>query len=324
MDAQKKDKMLKKMKTMGVFWALVVLVIVGCIISPKFATSGNIINVARQVAINGVIALTMTFVCLIGGVDLSVGSQVAVYAIMMAVMMKNNVSPWIAIPLTFVTALIIGFLNGLGVSKGKLAPFIMTLGSMTALRGLAKYIANGSPQSWRNTDIDIKFIGQGYVGPIPFPVIIFLIMFGIGFYVLKYTSFGRSVYAVGDNKEAARLNGINVPRTELLCFVLTGIGSFVSALVLTSKLSSADPTAGDGYELTALSMCYIGGISTLGGVGSITGTLIGACLLTVLSNIMNLVGINSYMQDIVEGLIVIFAVLLGGISSNKKKGKSKK
>ncbi len=323
MDAQKREKLLKKMKMMGVFWALVVLVIVGCIISPKFATSGNIINVARQVAINGVIALTMTFVCLIGGVDLSVGSQVAVYAIMMAVMMKNNVSPWIAIPLTFVTALIIGFLNGLGVAKGKLAPFIMTLGSMTALRGLAKYIANGSPQSWRNTDIDIKFIGQGYVGAIPFPVIIFLIMFGVGFYVLKYTSFGRSVYAVGDNKEAARLNGVNVPRTELLCFVLTGLGSFVSALVLTSKLSSADPTAGDGYELTALSMCYIGGISTMGGVGSITGTLIGACLLTVLSNIMNLVGINSYMQNIVEGLIVIFAVLLGGISSHKKKGKSK-
>lgn len=321
MDAQKKDKILRKMKSMGVFWALVVLFIVGCIVSPKFATSGNMINVARQISINGVIALTMTFVCLIGGVDLSVGSQVAVYAIMMAVMLRNNISPWIAIPLTFAAALIIGFLNGTGVSKGKLAPFIMTLGSMTALRGLAKYIANGSPQSWRNTDINIKFIGQGYVGPIPFPVIIFLLMFGIGFYILKYTSFGRSVYAVGDNKEAARLNGINVPRTELLCFVLTAIGSFVSALVLTSKLSSADPTAGDGYELTALSMCYIGGISTMGGVGTITGTLIGACLLTVLSNIMNLVGINSYMQNIVEGLIVIFAVLLGGISSNKKKGK---
>ena len=319
MDTQKKNKMLKNLKSMGVFWALVVLFLAGCIISPKFATSGNMINVARQISINGVIALTMTFVCLIGGVDLSVGSQVAVYAIIMAVMMKNNISPWITIPLTFLVALVIGFLNGLGVAKGKLAPFIMTLGSMTALRGLAKYISNGSPQSWRNTDIDIKFIGQGYVGVIPFSVIIFLVIFIIGFYILKYTSFGRSVYAVGDNREAARLNGINVPKIQLLCFVLTAIGSFVSALVLTSKLSSADPTAGNGYELTALSMCYIGGISTLGGVGTITGALIGACLLTVLSNIMNLVGINSYMQDIVQGLIVIFAVLLGGMSSMKKK-----
>ena len=321
MDTQK-NAILKKMKSMGVFWALVVLFLVGCIASPQFLKAGNMINVARQISINGIIALAMTFVCLIGGVDLSVGSQVAVYAIIMATMMKNNISPFLAIPAAFATAMLIGFLNGLGVSKGKLAPFIMTLGSMTALRGLAKYISNGSPQSWRNTGINIKFIGQGYVGFIPFPVIIFIILFLAAFYTLKYTSFGRSVYSVGDNKEAARLNGINVPRTQLICFILTAFGSFVSALVLTSKLSSADPTAGDGYELTALSMCYIGGISTMGGVGSITGTLIGACLLTVLSNIMNLVGINSYMQNIVQGLIVIFAVLLGGLGGFRKKKKS--
>lgn len=318
MDSKKKDKIVKKIKTMGVFWALVVLFLVGCFISPQFLKASNIINILRQVSVNGVIALTMTFVCLVGGVDLSVGSQVAVYSIMMALMLKNNISPWIAIPVTFLVALVVGFLNGFGVAKGKLAPFIMTLGSMTALRGAAKYISNGSPQNWRNTEIDIKFIGQGYVGPIPFSVIIFLVMFFIGFYILKYTSFGRSVYAVGDNTEAARLNGINVPRTQLLCFVVTGIGSFVAALVLASRLSSADPTAGDGYELTALSMCYIGGISTVGGVGTITGTLVGACLLTVLSNIMNLVGINSYMQNVVQGLIVIFAVLLGGLSGRKK------
>lgn len=318
MDNAKKGRIIKQMKSMGVFWALVVLFLVGCFITPQFLKANNIINILRQISINGVIALTMTFACLIGGVDLSVGSQVAVYAIMISLMLKNGISPWIAIPVTFVVALAIGFLNGLGVSKGKLAPFIMTLGSMTALRGFAKYISNGSPQNWRSTGIDIKFIGQGYVGPIPFSVIIFLILFLIGFYILKYTSFGRSVYSVGDNMEAARLNGINVPRTQLLCFVMTAIGSFVAALVLTSKLSSADPTAGDGYELTALSMCYIGGISTAGGVGSITGTLVGACLLTVLSNIMNLVGINSYMQNVVQGLIVIFAVLLGGLSSRKK------
>ena len=317
-----KEKVLKKMKTMGVFWALIVLIIVGTFASPQFMQPGNIINVMRQISINGVIALSMTFVCLIGGVDLSVGSQVAVYAIVMASMMKANISPFIAIPTSLAISIVIGFLNGLGVSKGKLAPFIMTLGSMTALRGLAKYISNGSPQSWRNTDINIKFIGQGYVGFIPFPVIIFLILFFAAYYTLKYTRFGRSVYAVGDNKEAARLNGINVPRVQLICFMLTAFGSFVSALVLTSKLSSADPTAGDGYELTALSMCYIGGISTVGGVGTITGTLVGACLLTVLSNIMNLVGINSYMQNIVQGLIVIFAVLLGGLGGFRKKKKS--
>lgn len=317
----KKDVILKKMQSMGVFWALIVLIIIGAVANDKFLTSANIINVARQISINGIIALTMTFVCLSGGVDLSVGSQVAVYGILIAVMLKAGVSPVVAILVTLAVALLIGFLNGIGITRGSLAPFIMTLGSMTALRGLAKYISNGTPQSWRESGADIKFIGQGYVGPIPTPVIIFVIMFLLGFYILKYTRFGRAVYAIGDNREAARLNGINVKRTELMCFILTGIGSFISALVLTSKISSADPTAGTGYELTALSMCYIGGISTLGGMGSITGTLIGACLLSVLSNIMNLVGINPYMQNVVEGLIVIFAVLLGGITEKRKNKK---
>ena len=317
--AKKENSSKKWISEMGTLWALIVLCIVGALVSPSFLKGANIINVMRQISINGIIALGMTFVCLTGGVDLSVGSQVAVYGIMIAQMLKNNVNPLIAIPVTLVVALLIGFLNGLGIAKGKLAPFIMTLGSMTALRGLAKYISNGSPQNWRATGIDIKFIGQGYVGFIPVPVIIFVVMFLIGFYILRYTWFGRSVYAIGDNREAARLNGINVEKTQLICFIITAFVCFMSALVLTSKLSSCDPTAGEGYELDALSMCYIGGISTMGGVGKISGTLIGACLLTVLSNIMNLVGINSYMQNIVQGLIVIFAVLLGGLSARKKK-----
>ena len=314
----KSNKVLKKLGSLGVLWALVVVFIIGCIASDKFFTSGNIINVMRQISINGIIALAMTFVCLTGGVDLSVGSQVAVYSMMMAQMLKAGMNPWVAIPLTCVAALVIGFLNGLGITRGKLAPFIMTLGSMTALRGLAKYISNGAPQNWRATGTDISFIGQGYVGFLPFSVIIFLTIFFVFLYILRCTRFGKNVYAIGDNREAARLNGINVRRTELICFVLSAFASFVSALVLTSKLTSADPTAGDGYELKALSMCYIGGISTAGGVGTITGTLIGACLLTMLSNIMNLVGINSYMQNIVEGLIVIFAVLISTMSKKKK------
>ena len=316
--SKQENKVLKKLASLGVLWALIIICIIGSICSDNFAKPSNIINVMRQISINGIIALGMTFVCLTGGVDLSVGSQVAVYGIMIAKMLKAYISPWIAIPVTLITALVIGFLNGLGVTKGKLAPFIMTLGSMTALRGLAKFISNGTPQSWRTTGIDISFLGQGYIGFIPVSVIIFVVLFLIAFYLLKYTRFGRSVYAVGDNREAARLNGINIASAEMLCFVLTAFASFVSALVLASKLTSSDPTAGNGYELTALSMCYIGGISPMGGVGSIVGTLIGACLLSTLSNIMNLVGINSYMQDIVQGLIVIFAVLIGGISSRKK------
>ena len=315
---RKKQDFLKKMSSLGVLWALIIVFLLGCIASDKFATSGNIINVMRQVSINGIIALAMTFVCLTGGVDLSVGSQVALYSMMIAQMLKGGMEPLIVILIVAVASIVIGMLNGIGITKGRLAPFIMTLGSMTALRGLAKYISNGSPQNWRATGTDISFIGQGRVGFIPFSVILFLAMFFICLYVLRYTRFGRNVYAIGDNREAARLNGVNTHRTELTCFILTGFASFVSALVLTSKLTSADPTAGDAYEMKALSMCYIGGISTMGGSGSIVGTLLGACLLTILSNIMNLLGINSYMQDMVQGIIIILAVLSSNLSQRKR------
>ena len=315
---KKNNAFLKKMGSLGVLWALIIVFALGCIASNKFAASGNIINVMRQVSINGIIALAMTFVCLTGGVDLSVGSQVALYSMMIAQMLKGGMSPFLAIPIAAVTSLVVGLLNGIGITKGRLAPFIMTLGSMTALRGLAKYISNGAPQNWRATGTDISFIGQGYVGFVPFPVILFLVLFFVCLYVLRYTRFGRNVYAIGDNREAARLNGINTHKTELICFMLTSFASFISALVLTSKLTSADPTAGEAYEMKALSMCYIGGISTMGGSGSIVGTLLGACLLTLLSNIMNLRGINSYMQDIVQGLIIILAVLISNFSQRKK------
>lgn len=314
----KNNAFLKKMGSLGVLWALIIVFALGCIASNKFAASGNIINVMRQVSINGIIALAMTFVCLTGGVDLSVGSQVALYSMMIAQMLKGGMSSFLAIPIAAVTSLVVGLLNGIGITKGRLAPFIMTLGSMTALRGLAKYISNGAPQNWRATGTDISFIGQGYVGFVPFSVILFLVLFFVCLYVLRYTRFGRNVYAIGDNREAARLNGINTHKTELICFMLTSFASFISALVLTSKLTSADPTAGEAYEMKALSMCYIGGISTMGGSGSIVGTLLGACLLTLLSNIMNLRGINSYMQDIVQGLIIILAVLISNFSQRKK------
>lgn len=315
---EKNNAFLKKMGSLGVLWALIIVFALGCIASNKFAASGNIINVMRQVSINGIIALAMTFVCLTGGVDLSVGSQVALYSMMIAQMLKGGMSPFLAILIAAVTSLVVGLLNGIGITKGRLAPFIMTLGSMTALRGLAKYISNGAPQNWRATGTDISFIGQGYVGFVPFSVILFLVLFFVCLYVLRYTRFGRNVYAIGDNREAARLNGINTHKTELICFILTSFASFISALVLTSKLTSADPTAGEAYEMKALSMCYIGGISTMGGSGSIVGTLLGACLLTLLSNIMNLRGINSYMQDIVQGLIIILAVLISNFSQRKK------
>ena len=301
---------LAKLKTMGMLWALIVICVIAAIISPQFLKASNIVNVIRLVSINGIIAMGMTFVVLTGGVDLSVGAIVGVVAVSVAMLFQRNVPIALAVAVGLAIGAVLGAINGLGVTKGKLAPFIMTLGSLTALQGVSLYMANGSPQNWRDTGIDFKFLGQGTLLGIPVPVYIFAAVFLISLYVLKYTEFGRNVYAVGDSREAARLSGINTKKVEALCFVITGFLSALSSIILISRLSVGEPTAGDGYELDALAMVYIGGCSTSGGSGSVVGTLIGAILLSVISNVLNLLGVSPFIQKVVKGLIIIGAVLL--------------
>ena len=314
MEAEARTKNLKgnlaKLKTMGMLWALIVICVIAAIISPQFLKASNIVNVIRLVSINGIIAMGMTFVVLTGGVDLSVGAIVGVVAVSVAMLFQRNVPIALAVAVGLAIGAVLGAINGLGVTKGKLAPFIMTLGSLTALQGVSLYMANGSPQNWRDTGIDFKFLGQGTLLGIPVPVYIFSAVFLISLYVLKYTEFGRNVYAVGDSREAARLSGINTKKVEALCFVITGFLSALSSIILISRLSVGEPTAGDGYELDALAMVYIGGCSTSGGSGSVVGTLIGAILLSVISNVLNLLGVSPFIQKVVKGLIIIGAVLL--------------
>ena len=322
MEAESRTKNLKgnlvKLKTMGMLWALIIICVIAAIISPQFLKASNIVNVIRLVSINGIIAMGMTFVVLTGGVDLSVGAIVGVVAVAVAMLFQRNVPIVLAVAVGLVIGAVLGAINGLGVTKGKLAPFIMTLGSLTALQGVSLYLANGSPQNWRDTGIDFKFLGQGTLLGIPVPVYIFAAVFLISLYVLKYTEFGRNVYAVGDSREAARLSGINTKKVEALCFVITGFLSALSSIILISRLNVGEPTAGDGYELDALAMVYIGGCSTSGGSGSVVGTLIGAILLSVISNVLNLLGVSPFIQKVVKGLIIIGAVLL------EKQGKKAK
>ena len=301
---------LARTKSMGMFWALILICLIASVISPNFLKASNIVNVIRLVSINGIIAMGMTFVVLTGGVALSVGAFFGVVAVSAAMMFQRNVPVILAVPAGLLIGAVLGTINGIGITKGKLAPFIMTLGSLTALQGVSLYLANGSPQNWRKSTIDFKFLGQGTLLGIPVPVYIFAAVFLLSFYVLKYTEFGRSVYAVGDSREAARLSGINTGRVEALCFVITGFLSAVSSIILISRLSVGEPTAGDGYELDALAMVYIGGCSTSGGSGSVIGTLIGAILLSVISNVLNLLGVSPFLQKVVKGLIIIGAVLL--------------
>lgn len=307
----------KKTKSMGMFWALIAICVVASIISQQFLQISNILNVVRLVSINGIIAMGMTFVVLTGGVDLSVGRIVGVVAVSVALLFQKGVPVWMGVLAGLIIGVLLGAINGIGVTKGKLAPFIMTLGTMTALEGVSLYLANGAPQNWRKTEIDFKFWGQGTFLKIPVPVYIFLIVFFVALYVLKYTEFGRSVYAIGDSREAARLSGIKVQKIETICFMITGFLSALSSLLLISRLSVGEATAGEGYELDALAMVYIGGCSTAGGSGSVAGTLIGAILLSVISNVLNLLGVSPFIQKVVKGLIIIFAVLL------EKRGKRK-
>lgn len=294
----------------SVLIVLLVLLVVATILSPNFLRVSNLINVIRQISINGILAIGMTFVLLTGGIDLSVGSVMGVVAVVVATLHKMGVSPLITVPVALLIGVVIGICNGLGITKGKITPFIMTLATMTAFRGLAFLVANGSPVSWRKSGVDFKFLGQGDFLGVPVPVYVFLLVFVIALIILKYTYFGRSVYAIGDSREAARLCGINIFRSEMLVYIISGLLSALSALVLISRLSVGEPTAGEGYELDAIAMSVIGGTSVMGGIGGVPGTFIGAALLAVISNLLNLVGISPFIQKIVKGGVIFLAVLM--------------
>ncbi len=309
----------KRLKSFGVFWAMIAIIIVSAILSPDFLKFSNLINVIRQIAINGIIAVGMTFVLLTGGIDLSVGATVGVVAVSVSMLFQKGMNPVLVIIIGLIIGAVIGMINGIGITRGKIVPFIMTLGTLTAFRGLALYIANGSPQSWRKSGVDIKFLGQGSFLGIPVPVYFFVIVLIAAFIILKYTSFGRSVYAIGDSREAARLSGINVVKTELMVYTLSGFLAAISSIILIARLSVGEPTAGEGAELDAIAMAVIGGTSTAGGVGGVVGTLVGATLLSVIANLLNIVGISPFIQRIVKGVIIILAVLLE--RKQKKDGK---
>ena len=306
-----KENSLKKLfKQSGIFWVLVALIVIGGILSPNFLKINNLINVIRQISITGIVSIGMTFVILTGGIDLSVGSIVGVVAVVAATMLKMSVPIPVIILTGLVLGLILGSLNGLGITRGKIVPFIMTLGSLVALRGLAMVIANGQPISWSRTGVAFDFLGGQSLLGIPVSVWVFAIVFVIAAIVLKYTPFGRYIYAVGDSKEAARLSGINVKFVEFSAYAISGLLAGLCALVFISRLSVGEPTAGTNMELDAIAMVVIGGTASTGGEGGVAGTLIGAAIIAVIANLLNLLGISPFIQQIVKGLIIVLAVLL--------------
>jgi ribose transport system permease protein len=293
---------------------LLVIVIILSFISPDFLTISNIFNVLRQVSINALIAFGMTFVILTGGIDLSVGSIIALSSALTAGIMVGETNPWLAVGAGLIAGTLMGTVNGVIISRGKIAPFIATLATMTIFRGLTLVYTEGKPIAGLPSSFGI--IGRGYLFQIPMPVIWMLVAFAILFVVLKYTSFGRYVYALGGNEEATRLSGIDTNRVKTYVYSLSGLLAAISGIILTSRLNSAQPTAGTSYELDAIAAVVLGGTSLSGGKGWIVGTLIGAMIIGVLDNGLNLLNVSSFYQQVVKGGVILLAVLL-----DRSKGK---
>lgn len=295
----------------GTVVSLFVLVAIVTIINPKFLTMYNILNIFRQVSIIGLIAFGMTFVIITGGIDLSVGATLGLTSMVLGLMIGKGTSDLVAIPVALLLGVIFGAINGILISKVKLQPFIATLATMTMFRGITMIISNGIPamELTKKSHV-LDFFSQGLIFKIPFPMILFIAFLIILLFLLQNTVFGRGVYAVGGNEEAARLSSIPVTKVKTLVYVISGFMSALAGVVLTSRLSSAQPTAGTGFELDAIAAVVIGGTSLAGGKGKIFGTFLGVLIIGVLNNGLNIIGVSAFYQQFIKGLVILLAVIL--------------
>lgn len=291
---------------------LIVFSVIVAFINSRFMTTSNILNILRQTSINAIIATGMTFVILTGGIDLSVGSILGFSGAVAAMMLASGVDSIIAIPVALIVGLVVGALNGVLISKGKLQPFIVTLATMTMLRGATLVFTDGKPigTGFEANSKLFAWFGNGYVLGIPVPIIVIIVTFLVALFVLTQTKIGRYVYALGGNEEATKLSGISTDKVKIFVYAISGMMAALAGIIITSRLSSAQPTAGSGYELDAIAAVVLGGTSLAGGTGTIVGTMIGALIIGVLNNALNLMDVSSYFQMLAKGSVILLAVLL--------------
>lgn len=289
---------------------LTLLVVVITIMNQQFLSPDNLLNLLRQVSINGLIAFGMTFVILTGGIDLSVGSILAFSSAMTALIITSGIDPMFAMLLGCLVGLLAGAVNGLLVTAGGMAPFIATLATMTIYRGATLVVTDGNPITGLGDSLMFQLFGKGYFFGIPVPAVTMIVTFVILYIILNKTVFGRETYAIGGNETAAALSGIKVNRRKIMIYALSGLMSALAGIILASRLDSAQPTAGETYELDAIAAVVLGGTSLMGGKGRIVGTLIGVLIIGVLNNGLNLVGVSSFYQQIIKGLVIVIAVLI--------------
>ncbi len=327
----KKTDFLDIASRFGALIFFIVLCVIFAILEPAFLKPINIFNVLRQVSIYGLLAIGMTFVILTGGIDLSIGSLLALAGLVAAAVEKGGTGLLTgaaagegagygllaAIAAAIAVGLLGGLLQGLAVSQLKVPAFIVTLGGLTVFRGLALLFSGGQPISAFRKEY--TYWGQGLIGPVPVPVIIFLSFAVIAFIILRYSKYGRHIYGVGGNQEAARLSGLNVSRLIMSVYIITGFFAGLSGFLLSSRLNSAEQVAGVGYELTVIAGVVIGGTSLFGGEGGVFGTVIGILLIGVLSNGLTLMNVSSYYQQIIIGLIIVFAVYFDQLVKRRRR-----
>jgi ribose transport system permease protein len=296
------------LKSYGILIAFLGVCVILALLSPAFLSWMNLRNVVRQSSIIGIMAVGVTFVILTGGIDLSVGSILAVSGMFAAGALQAGMPIPVVIILGMLVGVGCGLINGLIITIGKITPFVATLGMMSIARGITLIYSQGYPISGFSDAF--RFLGGGYILGMPFPIIVFLLTVATAWFVLTRTRLGRYTYAIGGNEETVKLSGINSGFYKTMVYVISGATSAMSALILTSRLNSAIPTAGLAYELDVIASVVIGGTSLSGGRGSVWGTLVGALLIAIINNGMNLLGISPYFQQLVKGLIIIGAVLI--------------
>jgi ribose transport system permease protein len=289
---------------------VVLLLVIGGIINPRFVGLDNLKIVSRDVAILAIAAIGVGFAILTGGIDLSVGSMVALSGVISAIFMVNWGLPiWLSILLTLLIGLLLGIIHGLFVTKLKMHGFLITLVTMGLARGFCLVVTNAFPIS--NLPKDFIWFGQGYIlNIIPIPVVILGIVAAITYYLLAFSYIGRQIYAVGGNAEAARFSGVNVDARIILCYSLSVICAMIVGMIQAGRMSMGHPGSGEGYELLAIAACILGGISFSGGQGGIIGILLGACLIGILQNAMVMLNVNPYFHKIVIGMVLLIAVTI--------------
>ena len=298
------------LKKSGSVIGLVALFVVISCLNSSFIEPSNLKNLLRQVSINALISFGMTFVILTGGIDLSVGSILALSSVLMGSFIKSGNNPIVGIVLACVMGAVLGAVNGLVITKGKVAPFIATLATMTIFRGLTLVYTNGNPISSLTESEAFHSFGQGYFLGLPVPAIMMLLMFAVSYFILHKTTLGRKTYAVGGNEKVSFIAGIKIDRIKIFAYTITGFLCGMAGAILTSRLNSAQPTAGTGYELDAIAAVVLGGTSLSGGKGRIAGTIIGALIIGTLNNGLNILNVSSFYQQVVKGIVILLAVLM--------------